>query len=43
MSYEPDWNEPSFYTDEGETCEVCTESPCLCERYRLQEEKEGKQ
>lgn len=32
MSYEPDWNEPSFYTDEGEVCEVCTESPCLCQK-----------
>ena len=32
MSYEPDWNEPSFYVDEGEVCEVCTESPCLCEK-----------
>jgi len=40
MSYEPDWNEPSFYTDEDEACEVCTESPCLCERYRIQDERE---
>ena len=30
MSYEPDWNEPSFYADDDERCEVCTESPCLC-------------
>lgn len=41
MSYEPDWNEPGFYAEEeGEVCEVCTESPCLCERYKQQEEKE---
>jgi hypothetical protein len=32
MGYEPDWNEPSFYSDEDEACEVCTESPCLCEK-----------
>ena len=32
MGYEPDWNEPGFYVDEDEVCEVCTESPCLCEK-----------
>lgn len=38
MSYEPELNDPVFYAGEDESCEVCTENPCLCERYKLLEE-----
>lgn len=32
MSYEPDWNDPVFYGEDEDVCEVCTESPCLCQK-----------